>query len=142
MSNRVYISPVNLRVSKPGYDAVTDTNPDHLLFDAFGWKSQGCFMKGIVNSSAFAYYTGSWMGSAYYIDINYGKTFSTAPKVHWGVIDPYTGGFMASYQGLTQYGTLVLGAGSFTNKMSFYMVTNGSLPMTNSFYLTYFIFQA
>src|SRR6478609_5740099 len=138
MSNRVYISPSNFRVSKPGYDAVGDTNPDHLLFDAFGWKSQGCFMKGLVHSSSFSYLTGSWMGSAYSLDIMYGKTFSVAPKVHWGVIDPQTNGFMASYQGLTQYGTQVLGAGSFTDRMRFYQMVNGSLPMSSTFYLAYF----
>jgi hypothetical protein len=142
MTNRVFLSPNNFRVSKPGFDAYSDTNPDHLLFDAFGWKSQGCFMKGVIHSNTLQFYSSSWIGTAYQTEVFFGKTFSSAPKIFWGVLDPQTNGFMASYQGLTQFGTYVTGAAGFQDRVRFWAVTNGSPPMSTSFYFVYFVFQA
>jgi hypothetical protein len=141
MTNRVFINPNNFRVSKPGFDAYSDTDPNHLLFDAFGWKSQGCFMKGNVHSGGFSVLSSNWMGTTFYIDIGYGKTFSSAPKVFWGVLDPQTNGFMAAYQGWTNSGAYVVSATSFQDRLRMMATSAGPAPMSTSFYMLYFVFQ-
>lgn len=75
MVSRIYMDATGLRISAAGYNAETDDNPTHFIFDSRNRAYFGSFLTGYVSPSAFA---GSSAGAATY-DVMFGKTFSAPP---------------------------------------------------------------
>lgn len=75
MVRRIYMDSTGLRISAPGYNAQTDTNPTHFIFDSRNRAYFGSFLTGYVSPSAFP---GTSSGAGTY-DVMFGKTFASPP---------------------------------------------------------------
>ena len=95
MSRRVVISAGVFKMAPAGLDALT-AGPDQLLFDANGAPYNGAWMAGRIYQDAFSETSqGISNGGTQYTRtfvLNFGKTFSSPPRVLFGALDPNNGG--------------------------------------------------
>lgn len=74
---RFWADSTGLRASLPGYNAETDADPRHFIFDSRNRCYFGAFLSGVVAGSVFNFNTS---GTQTY-DVMFGKTFISPPPV-------------------------------------------------------------
>ena len=92
MTRRLYMNSDGLRISLPGYDAVTDTNPCHFAFDTRNDAYWSPMLQGSLsyNQLVNAYFSG-------YVDIMYGGWYSNAPPALVGVSSNFYSGLIMQF---------------------------------------------
>lgn len=137
---RIYADYSGMRISAPGYDAETDTDPSHFIFDTRNQAYFTPFLTGALSYSAIA---AAANGGQAYIEIPYGQVFPHAPPCLIGVSSSHYSGVMPQMfaSDLIGFGNFAIGFTSMVDRLRFfymgtpYVVASGTItPLLNNVY--------